>query len=66
MERPIFKKPINSLLAVLGLQCCPGSSLVTESSGYSPVSAHGLLTAEASLVTERRLQDFSDHSTWPE
>ena len=44
-----------SFLAVLGLPCCLGSSLVAESGGCSPEVIHRLLIAVASLVAERRL-----------
>ena len=40
---------------MLGLHCCEGFSLATESGGYSPVAVGGLLTATASLVKEDRL-----------
>ena len=43
------------LLAVLGLCCCAGFSLVAASGGFSPVVVQGLLTAMASLVGEHRL-----------
>ena len=43
-------------LAVLGLSCCVGFSLVVTSGGYSLVAVCGLLIAVASLVVERRLQ----------
>ena len=43
-------------LAVLGLHCCSGFSLVVASRAYSLVAVHGLLTAVASLVAEHRLQ----------
>ena len=36
------------LLAVLGLCCCAGFSLVLESAGYSPVAGHMFLVAGAS------------------
>ena len=39
-------------LAVLGLCCCTGFSLVVASGGYSPVAVHGLLIVVASLVAE--------------
>ena len=39
-------------LAVLGLCCCAGFTLVVESGGCSLVAVHGLLTAVASLVLE--------------
>ena len=35
-------------LAVLGLHCCAGFSLVLESTGYSPVAGHMFLVAGAS------------------
>ena len=39
-------------LAVLGLHCCEGFSLVTASGGYSLVVVPGLLVAMASLMAE--------------
>ena len=42
-------------LAVLGLYCCMGFSLVAVSRGYSLVAVHGLLIAVASLAVEHRL-----------
>ena len=42
-------------MAVLGLYCCTGFSLVSQSWGYSLVAVRGLLTAVASLVAEYRL-----------
>ena len=39
-------------LAVLGLCCCTGFSLVVASGGYSPVAVPGLLIVVASLVAE--------------
>ena len=42
-------------LAVLGLHCCMGFSLVAVSRGYSVVAMHRLLTVLASLVSEHRL-----------
>ena len=36
------------LLAVLGLRCCAGFSLVLESAGYSPVAGHTFFVAGAS------------------
>ena len=41
-------------LAVRGLRCCAGFSLVSTSWGFSPVVVQGLLTAVASLVGEHR------------
>ena len=43
-------------LAVLGLGCCVGFSLVAVSRGYSPIVEHGLLIVVASLVAEHRLE----------
>ena len=52
-----FKKLFIYLsLAVLGLSCCVGFSLVVTSGGYSLVAVCGLLIAVASLVVEHRLQ----------
>ena len=42
-------------LAVLGLCCCEGLSLVAESGGYSLVAECRLLFAGAPLVAEHRL-----------
>ena len=42
-------------LAVLGLRCCAGFSLVAGTGGYSQLRFR-LLIAEASLVSEHRLQ----------
>ena len=42
-------------LAVLGLRCCAGFSLVAESGCYSAAVLHGLPTAVASLVVEHGL-----------
>ena len=42
-------------LAVLGLHCCMGSSLVATSGGFSLVVVYRLLIAVASLVVERGL-----------
>ena len=39
-------------LAVLGLHCCSGFSLVVASRGYSLVAVLGLLIVVASLITE--------------
>ena len=43
-------------LAVLGLRCCKGFSLVVESRGYALVVTHRLLIVVASLVTKHGLQ----------
>ena len=40
-------------MALLGLHCCLGFSLVVESRGYSLVVVHGLLIAVTSVVLER-------------
>ena len=42
-------------MAVLGLHCCLGFSLILVNKGYSLFVVCGLLIAEASLVTEHRL-----------
>ena len=42
-------------LAVLGLCCCVGFSLVVESRGYSPIGVSGFLIAVASLTVEHGL-----------
>jgi len=42
-------------LAVLGLLCCTGFSLVAEFRDYSPVAVCRLLIAVASLVAEHGL-----------
>ena len=39
-------------MAVLGLHCCVGSSLVARSRGYRLVVVHGLFIAAASLCAE--------------
>ena len=44
------------LLAVLGLHCCTGFSLVLESAGYSPVAGHTFLIAGASHCGARALE----------
>ena len=43
------------ILAVLGLHCCVGFSLVAASGGYSLVVVRRLLVAVASLVVEHVL-----------
>ena len=45
----------NFFLAVLGLCCCVGFSLVVENGDYSLVVVRGLLIVAASLVVEHRL-----------
>jgi len=42
-------------LAVLGLHCYVGFSLVVASRDYSPVAVLGLLVAVGSLIAEHRL-----------
>ena len=42
-------------LAVLGLHCCMGSSLVAVSRGYSLDEVCGLFIVEASVAAEHRL-----------
>ena len=44
------------VLAVLGLCCCVGFSLVAASSGSSLVVVHGLFIAVASLIVQHGLQ----------
>ena len=38
------------VLAVLGLHCCEGFSLLSMSRGYSPIVGHGFLIEVPSLV----------------
>ena len=45
-------------LAVLGLCCCVGFSLVAGSRGCSLVAAHGFLMMISSVVAEQGLQDM--------
>ena len=51
-KKTIFFKTTNIylFLAVLGLRCCVGFSLIVGSRGYPLVAAHRLLIAVASLV----------------
>ena len=52
----LFYLFIYLFLAMPGLHCCAGSSLVAEKNGgYSLVAVCGLLMALASLVAEHRL-----------
>ena len=51
-----FNNFINLFLAVLGLLCCVGFSLVVKSGDHCLVAVGGLLIAVASLVAELRLQ----------
>ena len=39
-------------LAVSGLRCCVGCSLVVATGGYSPAAVHELLIAVAFLIAE--------------
>ena len=43
------------ILAVLGLCCCSGFSLVVARGGYSPVVVQGLLIATPTFVAENGL-----------
>ena len=52
---PVFKTFFILFLAVLGLRCCAGFSLVAASRGHSPVAVRGLLIVVASLVVKHRL-----------
>ena len=42
-------------LAVLGLHCCTGSSLLAPSRVYALAAVHGLLISVASLAAEHEL-----------
>ena len=59
MKRPsmsYFKKHyLFFILAVLGLHCCAGFSLIAGSGDYSLVAVRGLLIVVASLVVEHGL-----------
>ena len=60
-----FSKIIFSfIVAVLGLRCYAGFSLVTASGGYSPGVTHGLLIVVASLVVEHRLSSCGTCAQW--
>ena len=50
-----LKQFVHLFLAVLGLGCCAGFSLVVASGGYSLFVVLRLLIGMASLVAERRL-----------
>ena len=60
---PIFLRTLSFLIvlfiylfmAVLGLPCCLGFSLVAANEGCSLVAVHGLLLVVASLVVEHGL-----------
>ena len=47
-----LKQFVQLFLAVLGLGCCVGFSLVVASRGYSQVAMRGLLTVVSSLVAK--------------
>ena len=47
-----LKQFVHLFLAVLGLGCCAGFSLVVASGGYSQVAMRGLLTVVSSLVAK--------------
>jgi len=53
-------------VAVLGLHCCRGFSLIVVSRGYSLVVVNGLLVEAASLVrsTGSRFTGFGSCSSW--
>ena len=51
-DRIHFLKLFYLFLAVLGLHCCAGSSLVATNEGYSLAVGEGLLTAVAFLIVE--------------
>ena len=55
-EFAVFKFFIYLFLAMLGLGCCVGFSLVAASEGCSLASVHGLAIARASLVGEHGLK----------
>jgi len=60
LKKIFFAKLLNyfflfHLLAVLGLQCCVGFSLVAMSRSYSLVAVLGFLILVASLVAEKGL-----------
>ena len=59
----IKKKKIH-FLAVLGLSCCTGFSLLVVSEGYFLVVVGRLLIVGASLVTEHRLQVSRLQQLW--
>ena len=51
-HKQFFKLIICLFLAVLGLHCYVGFSLVAVSGGYTPVAVYGLLIVVASLLAE--------------
>ena len=66
---PFFVVVVNFmylLLAVLGVHCCAGFSLVAESGGYTLVALRGFLIAVASLVVEHhsRSRGLSGGGSW--
>ena len=52
-----LKQIIFLFLAVLGLCCCTGFSLVVVSRACSLIAMHGLLIAVVSLAAEHQLYD---------
>ena len=62
----LFTNLMYLFVAVLGLHCCRGFSLVVLSRGYSLVVVNGLLVEAASLVwsTGSRFTGFSSCSSW--
>ena len=55
MSHFIFYNAIYLFMAVLGLCCCVGFSLVAVSKSYSLVGLRGFLTVVASLVAKHGL-----------
>ena len=53
-----FKKNIYLVLAIPGLCCCLGRSLVAVSGGYSLAAVGRLLVAVTSLVVEQQVHRF--------
>ena len=54
-QNGVFFRILFIYLAVLGLPCSVGFSLVVVSGGYSLVEAQGLLIVVSSLLAEPRL-----------
>ena len=52
------------VLAVLGLCCCPGSSLAAASRGCSPALVHRLPVVVTSLGAEHRLRAHGPQDLW--
>ena len=59
MISDLFNLFVHLFLAVLGLNCCVGFSLVAASRDCSLAVVCGLLVAVASLVVEHKLQNPS-------